>query len=427
MSLVSRVDSRVMNPSGRCLSVAAGLLYLAGSGVCYAQARKPTPKQPAPPPVYLPDAAALSAPSAILIDEASGQVLFEKRADQVMYPASTTKMLTALLLIERCRPDEMVTAPDDIEKVGESTLHLKAAEKLKMSDLLAGILLRSGNDASTTGAVHASGSVEAFSKLMNERAQQMGCKSTNFCNPHGLHDPEHFTTARDLALIAREGMRYPEFRELVRNRKAVIERQPGQTDTLIVSRNKYLVDDPTADGIKTGFTRPAGMCFVGSASRSGYRLISVVLKSDDWRKDTRELLDWGFKTFVPHRPVVAGKALDQPIALPTGETVFAVPVRSFRQMVRLGESRPVQLTLVPIVDLKRPIAAGQQVGFVQVVDGSRTEKIPVVAREGVARPDPRESRMPLAIGAVAFLAFWAGFRVQRGRFWKRVLREERIG
>lgn len=377
-----------------------------------------TPPAPRPP---LPDPAALSCQAAILIDEASGQVLFERRADERMFPASTTKILTALLLIEHCRLDETVTAPEDIETVGEASLHLKPGERLALDHLLAGIMLRSGNDASAAGAIHAAGSVEKFAEMMNERAKRIGCANSQFKNPHGLHDPEHYTTARDLALIAREAMRYPEFREIVRARRAVIERQAGQTDKLIVSRNKYFEDDPTADGIKTGFTRPAGMCFVGSSSRNGYRLISVVLKSDAWRSDTQDLINWGFKNFTPARLVSAGEPLSQTIKLADGEEITPVPVRSFRAMVQPGEVPEAQLTVIPADGLRTPIAPGQQVGVVEVAHGGRTERIPLVSRSSVGSPEQKEARMPFALGAVAFLAFWAGLRSRRSRFVSRVI------
>lgn len=398
----------------RGLSLAiAGWLVL--SSAASAQAPVPAPRPP------LPDAAALSCQAAILIDESSGQVLFEKRADERVFPASTTKMLTALLLMERCRPDEIVRAPIDIEKVGESSLNLKAGEKLSIKDLLAGIMLRSGNDASAAGAIHVAGSVEAFCELMNERARQLGCTGSNWKNPHGLHDPEHYTTARDLVIIARAAMRYPEFRELVRTRKATIAREPGQTDTHIVSRNKFLSDDPTADGIKTGYTRPAGMCFVGSSSRLGYRLISVVMKSDAWRSDTMDLINWGFKTFEPQRPVLAGEPLREVIELEDGHAITPIPVRSFRHMVKPGDAAPVQTKLIPAKGLSIPIAAGQVVGMLEVSDGQRTDRIPVVSRFRVEAPETKQARMPMALGALAFLAFWAGMRSQRNRFFRRVI------
>ncbi|MCC7434894.1 MAG: D-alanyl-D-alanine carboxypeptidase [Methanoregulaceae archaeon] len=400
---------------GRWRSIgAATATLLVASGVA-----QKTPVEPPRPP--LPDPAALSCQAAILIDEASGQVLFEKRADERMFPASTTKILTALLLIEHCRLDETVTAPEDIEKVGEASLHLKPGERLALDHLLAGIMLRSGNDASAAGATHAAGSVEKFAEMMNERARRLGCTGSQFKNPHGLHDPEHYTTARDLALIAREAMRYPEFREIVRSRKAVIDREPGQTDKLIVSRNKYLADDPTADGIKTGFTRPAGMCFVGSASRNGFRLISVVMKSDAWRSDTQDLIDWGFKTFSPTRLVSAGEPLAQTIKLANGEEITPVPVRSFRAMVTAGETPEPEIAIIPSAGLRLPIAPGQQVGHIEVKHADRVEKIPVVSRFAVGATPQKQARMPFALGAVAFLAFWAGLRSRRNRFFERTL------
>jgi len=159
----------------------------------------------------------ITAKSGIAIDAASGKVLWDKDAETPMFPASTTKIMTGLLLVEHCRPSDIIVAPADVEKVKEASMHLKPGERVTAHDMLYALMLRSANDGCYAVAVHISGSVEGFSKLMNDRAKQIGCTHTRFHNPNGLNDPEHMTSAHDLALIARAAMRYPEFREAVRN------------------------------------------------------------------------------------------------------------------------------------------------------------------------------------------------------------------
>ncbi|HLK13947.1 MAG TPA: D-alanyl-D-alanine carboxypeptidase family protein [Fimbriimonadaceae bacterium] len=242
----------------------------------------------------------VSAPSAIIISAESGQVLWSKDADTPRFPASTTKIMTALLLIERCRPDEIITAPKGIKDVKESSMHLEEGEQVTAHDMLYGLLLRSANDGCVAVADHISGSVGAFAALMNQRARELGCTHTHFDNPNGLNDPVHTISAHDLAIIAREAMRHPEFRDVVKLTKHHIKRSINQKDTWMVSRNKWLRKDPTADGIKTGWTIPAGHCYVGSATRRGFRLITVVMHSEHWEADHKKMLHWAYTLFDPH-------------------------------------------------------------------------------------------------------------------------------
>ncbi len=401
------------------LSVA---LLLCVTSFAFGQKRKKSDIPPPPPKPPLPDQAALSAKTAVLIDEISGKVLWSKNPDVKRFPASTTKIMTALLLIERCTPDEVVTAPPDIEKVGEASLHLKPGEKLTMRDLIWGILLRSGNDGCVAGAIHCAGSVEAFAALMNERAKQLGCTNTNFTNPNGLKDPEHFTTAHDLALIAREAMRYPEFREVVKQRKHTIERSINIADRLIVSKNKWLDFDKTADGIKTGYTKPAGLCFVGSASRGGYRLISVVLGSDNWLEDTAKVINWGFNTHEVVRQLRAGQALEERAPIVGGTTVSVGPVRAARFVGERGQSGA---TLVPkfFEGIRAPIAKGQQLGSLLLTDPSGwRDSIPLVALEDVpGRATGTTSRVPFLVGGVFLITLYAFTRRKRQQLYGRFL------
>lgn len=370
----------------------------------------------------MPVAEAVSAKAAILIDEVSGKVLWAKDPDLKRAPASTTKIMTALLLIERCRPEEVIVAPPDIEKVGEASLHLKPGERVSVRDMLYGIMLRSANDGCVAAAIHCAGSVEAFVTLMNERARQLGCLNTTFVNPNGLTAEGHVTTARDLALIAREAMRYPEFRALVRERKQTIERSINTADRQLISRNKWLDLDKTADGIKTGFTRPAGLCFVGSASRGGYRMISVVLGSDNWVEDTSRIINWGFAHHEVSRPITAGQALETPAPLSSGGTVPAGPVRSARYVALKGLPA-AHLEPVFLPNLRAPIARGQVVGALHLTDPDGwKDVVPLVALESVAAPAVGTStRWPYVLGGGVLGALYLLGRRRRSQFYGRII------
>ncbi|MBW7927852.1 MAG: D-alanyl-D-alanine carboxypeptidase [Fimbriimonadaceae bacterium] len=243
------------------------------------------------------DAPTVTALSAIAMDAETGRVLFEKDADAIRYPASTTKVMTALLMIERLDHQKWYAAPKEVETVTGSSLYMKPGERLRGYDLIQAVMLRSANDAAVTGAVHISGSVEKFCQLMNERAKALGCENTHFNNPHGLNDDLHTTTARDLALITREAIKNPLFNKLARMQRTTIHRPENPQDAVLVSKNHWLRQEPTADGIKTGYTDPAGRCFIGSATRNGFRVITVVLKSEDTWADTAALTDWCFDQY----------------------------------------------------------------------------------------------------------------------------------
>jgi D-alanyl-D-alanine carboxypeptidase (penicillin-binding protein 5/6) len=249
----------------------------------------------------------LSAKSAIVIDAVSGKILWAKDADALRYPASTTKIMTGMLLLEHCKADDIIVAPLDVTKVREASMHLKPGERVAAHDMLYALMLRSANDGCYAVARHISGSVEAFSKLMNWRAKEIGCTHTHFDNPNGLNDPIHYTTAHDLALMGREAMKYPAFRQAVRTYKYEIQRSSDSRDRLMVNHDKYLLKDPSADGIKTGYTVPAGHCFVGSCSRNGFHVITVVMKSDHWQLDHQALLHWAFGKFQLKDRFSAGK------------------------------------------------------------------------------------------------------------------------
>lgn len=330
----------------------------------------------------------VSAESAIVIDAESGKVLWEKDADTPRYPASTTKILTALLLIENTEPTDIITAPADIEKVTESSMHLKPGEKITAGDMLYALMLRSANDGCVAVAVHISGSVEKFAELMNERAKELGCTNSHFHNPNGLNDDLHTTTAHDLAMIARAAMREPEFAEAVRTVRYKIKRDPKiSPDTMMRNRDKYLLKDPTADGIKTGWTIPAGKCFVGSATRDGYRVITVVLKSQDWQADHAAMLDWAFANHQREYALKKGQTLG-PIPV-LGGSVDKLTVMPSDSVVHIWDSevpKAMQVEYEYPRELRAPLKAGEKIGEVVLTDEDGfTQKVDLLAGRDVAQ------------------------------------------
>ncbi|MBN9501832.1 MAG: hypothetical protein BGO01_06495 [Armatimonadetes bacterium 55-13] len=328
----------------------------------------------------------VSAKSAIIIDADSGKVLWEKDADTPRYPASTTKIMTAMLLIERCLPTDVIVAPKNIEEVKEASLHLKPGEKISVKDMLYALMLRSANDGCVAVAEHISGSVQAFAKLMNDRAKELGCTHTNFNNPNGLNDPKHTISARDLATIARQAMKYDQFRAVVKTQKVTIERSSDSKDLLLTNHNKWLAKDATADGIKTGWTIPAGRCYVGSATRNGYRVITVVLKSEDWQVDHQNMLNWAFKNYDRTLYAKKGDTIAKaPIASGSLKEIPAKIKNEVFHIARKGTEPPVAIKTDYVPNLTAPITSGQEIGTVTLTDGTGWEvKSPLLAGADVA-------------------------------------------
>ena len=262
----------------------------------------------------------LYAESAILIDQNSGKSLFEKDADQKMYPASTTKIMTLLLAIEYGHLDEKVIIPEAAAEVpaGSSIVPIQVGEEMTFRDLLYGFMLRSGNDAANAIAVIVGGSTENFAQMMNKRAQALGCSGTHFNNAHGFFEEEHYTTARDLSMIAREAMKNELFRTIVSTPQYTMGATNKRDALVVANNNQFALHGEYAKtysyeystGIKTGFTNKSGHTFVGSASKNGVDLISVVLRSNGkpdtavysqakWI-DSRNLMEYGFARYKPY-------------------------------------------------------------------------------------------------------------------------------
>jgi serine-type D-Ala-D-Ala carboxypeptidase (penicillin-binding protein 5/6) len=266
---------------------------------------KPTP---APAPLA-PGELPLAARAAVLLDAKTGDVLYEKNPDELEYPASATKILTALIVIEQGDLEKKVVIQPEDTKVEPSALYVKPGEEYVRKDLLFALLLKSANDVALTLARDNAGSVEAFAEKMNLRAEALGAIDSHFTNPHGLHDPHHFTTARDLATIARVAMQQPLFRQIVGTPEVGMFK--GAEWVLMRNHNKLLWRVPGCTGVKTGFTNAAQQVLVSSAIRAGREAISVVLHSNKpgiW-EDSKTLLDHGFaKLGVPDGEAPQGAA-----------------------------------------------------------------------------------------------------------------------
>lgn len=232
-----------------------------------------------------PAAASADASAEIAMELTTGKVLREGNADAKLPMASTTKIMTALIIVEDCNLDEILTVSKEAAGVEGSSIYLKAGEEIDVRDLVYGLMLRSGNDSAAALAIHHSGSIEKFVEVMNARAKQIGAKNTNFKNPSGLPDNEHYTTARDLCEIARYAMQNETFKEIVSTKN-----YKGKYKSF-ANKNKMLYRFEGANGVKTGYTVKAGRCLVSSAERDGMDVICVVLNCYDMYERSSAILD----------------------------------------------------------------------------------------------------------------------------------------
>ena len=246
----------------------------------------------------------LNAEAAVVADALSGRIIFGKNADKRMYPASTTKMMTLLLATERGRLDEMVVLPSSTGKVAKdsSLVPVYPGEKMTMRDLLYGLMIRSGNDAANAVAEICAGSIPEFVEMMNQRAAQLGMNGTHFVNPHGYHDPEHYSTARDLLVLAHTGMKNSDFKAIVSTLTYTMQ-PTSKRGILGINNTNELLNPASAKfykgayGIKSGYTGAAGFCYVGAAQKNGSVLYAAILKSRTRNRgwdDMRRLFNYGF-------------------------------------------------------------------------------------------------------------------------------------
>lgn len=243
----------------------------------------------------------IEAQAAVLMTADTRKILFEKNPYDMMYPASTTKIMTLITALEKGRLSSIVTVSPQAAACEGSSLELKAGDQLRLRDGMYGMMLVSGNDSAEAIAESIGGSIPEFVEMMNDKAEEIGAMHTRFSNPHGLPDPfKHFTTAYDLALITAYGMENSEFRKIVSTREYDVKFLNGPSKH-VKNTNKFLKSYPGANGIKTGYTEDAGDCLVAGAKRNGVQLIVVILNDDYRWEDAAKLLDYGFEQIAQNK------------------------------------------------------------------------------------------------------------------------------
>ena len=331
----------------------------------------------------------VNARAALLMEAETGEVIFGQNEDARLPMASTTKIMTALVALEALPPDTPVKITAASVGVEGSSIYLAEGEVLTLEQLLYALLLESANDAATAIAVAVSGSVEGFAERMNRKASELGLTDTHFVNPHGLDDPDHYTTAYELAVITRAALENEIFRAICATERRTIPLHGTEGVRLLLNHNKLLNRYEGCIGVKTGFTKKTGRCLVSAAERDGVTLIAVTLNApDDWRDHTA-MLDYGFGLYKTV-PLCEAGSFSAPLWLVSGTQEYVMAENTDTLSVTLRRDHgPIRC----VVELPRfefaPLQAGQTVGQLRFLeearDGTKRElgAVPLQAAYGV--------------------------------------------
>lgn len=373
----------------------------------------------------------LQSEAIILMEETTGKVLYEKNANQIMYPASTSKILTALIALENGSPEDMIQVGREVNDVplDASKAGHVMGDKITLRQLLIALMLPSGNDSAyviasqvvkkTSGNenIDAISANNQFAVIMNERAKQIGVKNTNFANPSGYHDDKHYTTAYDLALITKEALKNPAFKEIFGTSEFVMNYE-GQSERTAQWKNRNLLINQGsnyyyqyATGGKTGNTDEAGECLVATATKDGVSLIAVVLKSptDARWNETKALFEYGFNKYALNQFVKAGELIEiVPVdkASPKSPSGLEVVAKSdLIDLIEKDKLNQVEKAIVWDQELiEAPVAVGQVVGKVTYsLDGNTIGEVPLIAKVAIEKRTILE-----AIFSISAIPYWIG-------------------
>ncbi len=343
-------------------------------------------------PAIIPNPPKIAASGYILIDADSGKVITADNADERLPPASLTKLMTSYVLSVELEEgnvsnDDMVTISKNAWAqnpvfAGSSLMWIEVGKQVNLHDLHLGVVISSGNDSSVAVAEHLAGSESAFADVMNQHAQVLGMKDSHFVNSHGLPDPDHYMTARDLATLSKAILKYPA--------EYALYSEPDFTYNNIrqTNRNRLLWKDDSVDGLKTGYTKEAGYCLVASAKKNGMRLISVVMgaKSQSGREtETQKLLAYGFRYFETHQLYSVGDELtDAKVWAGTEDTVKLGVERDIHLTIPRGKHKDIKAMMNLTEVIKAPITKGREYGeLVVTLDGEELLREPLLALQSV--------------------------------------------
>lgn len=334
------------------------------------------------------------AKSAILMEASTGEIIFEKNSHERLEPASMTKMMSMLLIVESIDKgiinwDDIVTVSENASSMGGSQILLETGEKMSVSDLFKGIAVASGNDAVVAMAEKIAGSEEAFVNMMNKRAKELGLKDTNFKNPHGLDIANHYSSAYDMAMIAKELVKHEEIFKYTSIYEDYL-RQNTDRQLWLVNTNKLVRFYDGVDGLKTGYTTDAGYCLTATAKKNGMRIIAVVMGEPDSKirnAEVTEMLDYAFAQYELEKVLSTDSVLGkQKVEKGSPEFATLIPTTNINLLNKKTEEKKNVTYELHIDKIKAPVKAGDIVGNVEIKDGDKIiSKIDVTIKEDIKK------------------------------------------
>lgn len=335
-----------------------------------------------------------NATSAIMIEASTGEILFQKNKDEKLAPASMTKMMSMLIIMEEIEKgnlkwDEMITTSERASSMGGSQIFLKAGEKMSVTDLLKGIAIASGNDAVVALAERISGSEESFVKRMNTRAKDLGLKNTNFVNSTGLTEDNHYSSAYDMSLIAKELVKHEKILEFTSTYEDYL-RKDTKSPFWLVNTNRLVRFKEGVDGLKTGFTKEAGYCLTATMKKDNMRLITVVMKEEDTNKrsaDTSKMLDYGFNVYMVQTILDEKTTIEkQKVELGKKLTTEIVPKESITILNKKNEEIKNITYKTNINKIIAPVKKGDKVGTIDIIEeGKVISTIDATVKENIEK------------------------------------------
>ena len=320
-----------------------------------------------------------NASSAIMIEASTGEILFQKNPNEKLAPASMTKMMSLLLIFEEIdkgniKWDEMITTSEHASSMGGSQIFLKVGEKMSVLDMIKGICIASGNDATVAMAERVSGSEEAFVKRMNERGKELGLKNTNFVNSTGLDADNHYSSAYDMSLIAKELVKHERVLEFSKTYEDYL-RKGTSNPFWLVNTNRLVKFYPEIDGLKTGFTSSARYCLTATGKKDGMRLITVVMNEPDTGKrssDTKKMLDYGFNIYMVKNIIDENTPIERrKVELGEVLNIDIIPKETITILSKKAEDKRDITYKVNVKELVAPIERGEVVGTIDIFEGNK--------------------------------------------------------
>ena len=320
-----------------------------------------------------------NAKSAIMIEASTGEILFQKNKDEKLAPASMTKMMSMLIIMETIENgslkwDEIITASEKASSMGGSQIFLKVGEKMSVTDLFKGVAIASGNDAVVALAERVSGSEEQFVKEMNKKAKELGLKNTKFMNATGLTSDNHYSSAYDMSIIARELVKHEKILEFTSTYEDYL-RKDTKNPFWLVNTNRLVRFKEGVDGLKTGFTDEAGYCLTATMKKDNMRLITVVMKEESANKrsaDTTKMLDYGFNVYMVQTILDENTSIDKrKVELGTKQNVEIVPKENITILNKKSEEIKNITYKTNIDRIIAPVKKGDKVGTIDIMDGNK--------------------------------------------------------